>query len=65
MEICVQTYNLEKVFGFTQNSLVKAALKKKKKKFCQRLINNLGIPEAHSEPCQISKKKRFAKIVNG
>ena len=43
------------MFHFTQNSLVGVALEKKKKKFCQRLIYNLAIPEAYSEPCQISK----------
>ena len=37
----------------------------KKKKFWQRLIYNLAIPEAYSEACQISKTERFAKIVNG
>ena len=52
------------MFHFTQNSLVGVALEKKKKKFCQRLIYNLAIPEAYSEPCQISKTERFAEIVN-
>ena len=57
-------YNLKKVFYFTQNFYVKAAPKKKKKKFCPWLIYNLAIPEAHSEPCQISKTERITKIVS-
>ena len=64
MENMCVNYNLEKVFYFTQNSLVKAALEKKRK-FCQRLIYNLAIPEAYSEPCQICKTERFTKTVNG
>ena len=28
-------------------------------------IIHLGIPEAYSEPCQMSKMKFFVKIVNG
>ena len=42
MEICVQTYNLEKVFYFTQNSLVKAALEKKEKIVLSKAYQELG-----------------------
>ena len=42
MEICVQTYNLEKVFGFTQNSLVKAALKKKEEEVLPKTYQQFG-----------------------
>ena len=36
---------------------------KRKKKFSIGLAYNLAIPEAYSEPCQISKMEHVAKIV--
>ena len=62
MQICVNVYNFEKLIYFTQNYLVKVALKEKK--CCERLIYNLAIAEVYSEPRQISMMKHFAKIVN-